>query len=207
MSSRFAPVPTRCWSSHRSISLKPLRSSSSRRRGSPSSDFFDGKGLQCVQPKKHQFRMNLANVRERCARTKASTSMILAPRCQSWRDTRFWPRCMRLVGTIGIAEFQPQPAAGTGEDARRMRPQFRTRQQVTGALAVIGHSDRNIDPHPIERTRQCFDDIAVEGDLVQVAVKENRNPAIAEPVEANRPAAGPRAHFGRVGTIAIGIKV
>ena len=28
----------------------------------------------------------------RLARTNVSTSMIFGPRCQSWRDTRFWPR-------------------------------------------------------------------------------------------------------------------
>ena len=32
-----------------------------------------------------------------------------------------------------------------------MWPQFRARQQIAVALAVIGHSNRDIDPCPVER--------------------------------------------------------
>ena len=88
-----------------------------------------------------------------------------------------------------------------------MRPQSLTREQITSSLAVIGHADRNVDRRAIEADGQRVRNIVTEPDFVKIAIEENRHPAIAEPVEANRPAAGLRVHFGRVGTIAMGMKV
>ena len=39
------------------------------------------------------------------------------------------------------------------------------------------------------------------------AVEEDGDPALAVSIEAERPGAGLRVHFGRLGTIAIGLKV
>ena len=98
---------------------------------------------------------------------------------------------------------------------------------VTGVcLASIGHTVRGVekDPRKLKALQDGHCPIFEPGlqelmqenyasgqiqftDNVKAAVKENRNPAIAKPVEANRSAAGPHAHFGRVGTIAIGMNV
>src|SRR5207248_4307804 len=56
-----------------------------------------------------------------------------------------------LIGDVGIIELPPKPAARTGKDARGMRPQLRARKQIAVALAIVGHSDGNIDPCPVER--------------------------------------------------------
>jgi hypothetical protein len=47
----------------------------------------------------------------------------------------------------------------------------------------------------------------MERDLLPDAVKENGDPTVPESIETKRPASRPRAHFGRLGTMAIGLKV
>ena len=98
----------------------------------------------------------------------------------------FAPPCL-LIGGIGIAVFAPQPTACTGKDARSMRPQFRARQQIAAALAVIGHSNWNINSCPLEWAGQSLRDVAMEGYLLPVAIQENGDPAFAVSVEANCP--------------------
>ena len=88
-----------------------------------------------------------------------------------------------------------------------MWPQSLASEQIAGPFAILGHADRNVDRSAIKANGQRARNVVTKSDLVKVAVEENRNPAIAKPVEANRSAAGPHAHFGRVGTIAIGMKV
>src|SRR4051794_2937306 len=111
------------------------------------------------------------------------------------------------VGLIGIAEFLPKPAARAGKNTRRMRPQFCASQQVTVAFALVGHPDWNIDPCPVARTRHRVRNVAMKRDILHIIVEENGDPALAEPIEAKRPAAWLDAHVGRLGTIAIGLKV
>src|SRR5437667_6826589 len=100
------------------------------------------------------------------------------------------PAPLRLpVGLIGIAELQPKPAASTGKNTRRVRPQSCERQQVAAAFALVSHPDWNIDPCPVARTRQRICNVAMKRDLLHVTVEENGDPALAEPVEAKRSAA------------------
>jgi hypothetical protein len=82
-----------------------------------------------------------------------------------------------------------------------MRPQSGTGQQVAITLTIVGHADGDIDPGPVERTRQRTRDIAIEGDFLIVAIEEDSDPAFAVSVEPDH------RHFGRLGTIAIGLNV
>src|SRR5262245_9315781 len=68
-----------------------------------------------------------------------------------------------------------------------MRPQFCARQQIAVALAVIGHSDGNIDPRPVKRAGQRLRDVVMKGYLLPVAIQDNGDPAFAESVEADGP--------------------
>ena len=82
-----------------------------------------------------------------------------------------------------------------------MRPQPFAGEPIASAFAVIGHPNGNVDRRAIEADRQRVGNVAAKPDLVNVAVEQHCDPALAEPVKAERP------HFGRVGTIAIGMKV
>src|SRR5215469_8795393 len=69
-----------------------------------------------------------------------------------------------LVGLVRIVKFLPEPASRTCEDARAVRPQFFTREQIAGALAVVGHADGNIDPGAVEPVTQSVRDVGMKGD-------------------------------------------
>src|SRR5207245_2858435 len=68
-----------------------------------------------------------------------------------------------------------------------MRPQLLAGEQIAGSLAVVGHADGNVDRNAIEERGQRGGNVAAEPDLVTVAVKTYGDPALAEPVEAERP--------------------
>src|SRR4029453_3349082 len=68
-----------------------------------------------------------------------------------------------------------------------MGPQLRARQQIAVALAVVGHSDRNIDPCPVERAGQSLCGVGMKGDFLPIAVQENGDPALAVSVQAEGP--------------------
>ena len=80
-------------------------------------------------------------------------------------------------------------------------------EEVTDPLAVVSHAYGNVDRSAIEPGGERLGNVAAELDLANVAVKEHGDPALAVSIEAERPGAGLRAHFGRPGTIAIGLKV
>ena len=88
-----------------------------------------------------------------------------------------------------------------------MGPQPLARQEVTNPFAVVSHAYGNVDCCTVEAGGERIGNVATEFDLVKVAVKEHGDPALAVSIEAERSAAGLRAHLGRLGTIAIGLKV
>jgi len=91
------------------------------------------------------------------------------------------------IGLVGVAKLLPEPSSCAGENARGVRAEFFSREPVAGTRTILGHPDRNIDPGAIERTYECVGNISVERDRLLVAVKEHGDPALAEPVEAERP--------------------
>ena len=88
-----------------------------------------------------------------------------------------------------------------------MRPQPLAGQEITDPLAVVSHADGNVDRSAVEPGGERLGNVAAEADFVNVAVEEHGDPALAVSIEAEHPGAGLRVHFGRLGTIAIGLKV
>jgi hypothetical protein len=88
-----------------------------------------------------------------------------------------------------------------------MRPQPLAGQEIAGPLTVVSHADGNVDCSAVKPDGERIGDVATETDFVNIAIKKYGDPALAVSIEAERPAAGLRAHFGRLGTIAIGLKV
>ena len=70
-----------------------------------------------------------------------------------------------------------------------MRPQFCASQQVAVTFTLIDHPNRDIDPCPVEWTRQRIRDVAMKRNFLHVAIEKNDDPALAESVKAKRPAA------------------
>src|ERR1700742_4087010 len=103
------------------------------------------------------------------------------------RDARLTAAECLAVGLVGVGKFLPQPAPRAGEHARAVRPQLLTRQSVTGALAVLGHADGDIDRGAVERARQRGRDVAMKRDRPLIAVDDDGDPAFRESVEADRP--------------------
>ena len=88
-----------------------------------------------------------------------------------------------------------------------MRPQPLSGQEIADPFAVVSHADGNVDCSAVKPGGERIGDVATETDFVNTAVKEHGDPAPAVSIETERPAAGLHAHFGRLGTIAIGLKV
>jgi hypothetical protein len=83
----------------------------------------------------------------------------------------------------------------------------RNLSRATRPLAVICHANGNVDGRAVEPDGERLCNVAAEPDFAMAAVEEYGDPALAVSIEAERPDAGVRAHFGRLGTIAIGLKV
>jgi hypothetical protein len=80
-------------------------------------------------------------------------------------------------------------------------------QQITRPLSVICHADGNVDGRAVEPGGERLGNVAAEADFAKVAIKAYGDPALAVSIEAERPDVGVTAHLGRLGTIAIGLKV
>ena len=120
-STSWQPVPMRSWSSHL-VDIAGCRSPLEQSRGDAQYPEPRTSSTATACPRSGAGTPVRGAPREyrarALARTNASTSMIFGPRCQSWRDTRFWPRrkASRLA-CVGIGELLPQPAPRAGEHA------------------------------------------------------------------------------------------
>src|ERR1700740_3102128 len=68
-----------------------------------------------------------------------------------------------------------------------MRPHAAACKDIAGPITVLGHADGDINARPVERAAQCIGNIGMEGDRPLVAVQNDGNPALPEPVEADSP--------------------
>src|SRR5262249_48724686 len=113
---------------------------------------FRRQGFAAVQPHEHQLGMDFANV-ARAMRTHEHIDFhdLRSEMPELARDTRLVTAQRCAVRLVGIVKVLPEPSPRAGEDTRNVRAQYRARQQVAGALAVIGHADRNVDTGAVER--------------------------------------------------------